>query len=374
MGVSCDGFNARRWQWPSSRSWEVTSQPHAEADAQSLNLGAVHGSLNDVAVFGPRLAWAVGTQPKGHGVASLVERWDGQTWSHVAVPPEPGHDAGFGSIAGSSAHDVWALGSYQKGPFFVSYADHWDGAVWTKVPLPQALSSPTGTIVQGLSVVSPTDAWASGFGNVGHPWIVHWDGKHWRRVPCPNFSGRWATNVWDIVAFSAANAWITGEVGERDGSDQTLAAHWDGSAWRRVATPNPGRVSVTPWRMDASSPDNIYAAGFAFSGQSGRQRPFLMHYDGSMWRLVKLPPTGPLSEFSSVSTASADDAWAVGDGPHGALAMHWDGSSWTVESPGSPAQSLVGIDDVSSTFAIAVGSYANGSALHEVWDGTGWSS
>ena len=52
--------------------------------------------------------------------------------------------------------------------------------------------------------------------------------------------------------------------------------------------------------------------------------------------------------------------------------MHWDGTSWTVVTPPAPADSLIGVDDVSPNFAISVGSYRNGAALHEVWDGSHW--
>ena len=339
-----------------------------------LRVGAPQGSLNSVAVFGPHLAWAIGTRPHGHGVASLVERWDGKSWTPVAVPDEPGHDAGFGSIAGSSANDVWAFGSYEQDTREVSFADHWDGSAWSKVAIPYPHATPFGALVQGLSVVSPTDAWASGLAGLRRPWVLHWDGTSWTRVPCPNFGGPAGTQAWGISAFSATDAWITGVVSTLKGSSRTMAAHWDGTTWTRVDTPNVPGVESVPWNMDASSPDNIWAAGYTNDPDTGSGGPFMMHWDGTAWTLAHLPHTGRYSSFYTVSTASSEDAWAVGaDGPR-ALAMHWDGTTWTIASPSRPAQDLIGVDDYSTQLAIAVGSSTDGTALHEIWNGRSWHS
>lgn len=343
----------------------------AAAEPTRYPAAPTHGSLNSVAIFNSHLAWAIGTRPHGNGVSTLVERWNGQRWAQVAVPSEPGHDVGFGDIAGSSPHDIWAVGSYSGEPGQVSFADHWDGLSWTRVPFPNHQQF-IGSIVQGLSVVSPDDAWASGLTASTHPWVLHWDGTAWRQVPCRNIgTTRSSAQVWGVAAFSATDAWIVGTIGSGTIS-RSLAVHWDGTAWTRVATPSLPNVDNVPWSISASSPDDIWAGGYWIDGHTGAGGPFLMHWDGTAWTLAALPKTGKYSQFYTVSAASPDDAWAVGWDGVGALAMHWDGTSWRNQSPPAPAGELVGVDDQSPRLAIAVGSFKNGNALHEIWNGSSW--
>jgi hypothetical protein len=352
----------------------VSFQPPAAASSsQPVMPAAIHGGLGDVEVFSPHLAWAVGgTNRHSTGGTLLAERWDGDKWTRVDVPEERGRSAGFVNVAGSSPHDVWAIGAKNRGHYLLSFADHWDGSTWTRVPIPNVRRLPFISLLQGLSVVSPTDAWASGYAGSSRPWVLHWDGVTWTRVPCPNFAGPWGTTVWGIAACSAADAWIVGTVGTRSGAGRTFAAHWDGTRWTRAATPNVPHLLNVPWSVGASSPDNIWAAGYAINQHTGAGGPMAMHWDGTAWRLATLPRAGKNAQFYNIDTSSSTDAWAVGDDENGALAMHWDGRDWTIKSPHEPAGSLGGIGDLSSQLAITVGGFSDGTVLHEVWDGTGW--
>jgi hypothetical protein len=99
-----------------------------------------------------------------------------------------------------------------------------------------------------------------------------------------------------------------------------------------------------------------------------------------LWTYVPSPnsPT-TLNNFDSISCSSASSCMAVGGlGDEGPLIEQWDGSSWTVMAPGSPAsaaETLQGVSCGSPTFCVAVG-YSEDSpgtiGALEQWNGTVW--
>jgi hypothetical protein len=100
------------------------------------------------------------------------------------------------------------------------------------------------------------------------------------------------------------------------------------------------------------------------------------------WVLQSTPnPSGTtLAELNGVSCTSATFCITVGDAePTGivtfvAVAEQWNGSTWTLQSPVSPAGAeLSGVSCTSSTSCEAVGS-DNAGALAEYWNGTTWSA
>src|SRR2546422_6872648 len=86
------------------------------------------------------------------------------------------------------------------------------------------------------------------------------------------------------------------------------------------------------------------------------------------WRFAVLPPVGGFATLRSVAAISPTDVWAVGDAP-GALAMHFDGTSWSVVLNSFGAPALFGVAAASSDDVWVVG--GGPLALH--WDGTTWS-
>ena len=106
------------------------------------------------------------------------------------------------------------------------------------------------------------------------------------------------------------------------------------------------------------------------------------------WAIVAAPPTGQNATLTSVATVSDSDAWAVGYRSGSAftnvgakaLIDTWNGTAWSqVAAPATPGNTalLLGVSASSATDAWAVGrtqinkSSFEGLALH--WNGTAWS-
>ncbi|HVO54726.1 MAG TPA: hypothetical protein VMT37_09955 [Solirubrobacterales bacterium] len=157
------------------------------------------------------------------------------------------------------------------------------------------------------------------------------------------------------------------------------------------------------WSIEAgaSSPgaegESLYGAScvsatscFAVGGQrhGGSETPLIEHWNGSQWSYMPGPAApGEYTDLAGISCV--DEAWcmAVGqanfsDGDSVEVVEHWNGSSWTLESPPSPpssdARSLSGVDCTSRSFCEVVGGYDNdqgiftGHAYAIAWSGTSW--
>jgi hypothetical protein len=143
------------------------------------------------------------------------------------------------------------------------------------------------------------------------------------------------------VAPMQGSVWAVGSRGHR-----SLAAHWDGSAFIPVRTPNSRRESRVLEDIDGAAPDDIWAVGSAGPRDVAGSRTHVIHWDGDGWNVVGAPnPGGSGAEngLSAVAVISTDDAWAVGwhrthdPGDSRALTLHWDGTSWTrVANPCGP--------------------------------------
>src|SRR5207245_2129463 len=119
---------------------------------------------------------------------SLVEHWDGRTWSVVSIPNASDRSAHLNSISAVNAHDVWVVG-YDAGSYFTNIVLHWDGSSWQRVavhPLDYPPIDATGVhpLAQGIVALAKNDVWIGATASVQSPqhyelgpfpYFVHWD-------------------------------------------------------------------------------------------------------------------------------------------------------------------------------------------------------
>ncbi len=136
--------------------------------------------------------------------------------------------------------------------------------------------------------------------------------------------------------------------------------------------------------VSATSPTDLWAAGWTWAGGSAVDHALVAHGNGSGWTAAGLTNAGNGSnDLNAVYAADPNDVWAVGvyqnSGIYYNLAWHWNGFSWTriaVSQPSTIAQELAGISGLNSKDIWAVGFYGPGGgvaatlAMH--WDGTTW--
>jgi hypothetical protein len=266
----------------------------------------------------PNLAWAVGAYLDPNNVyQTLIEQWFGtQTWNVVASPNVGSALNGLRAVDALSANDIWAVGQYQNAHGRPkTLIEHWDGISWSIVPSPSPGSFDND--LRGLAAISAHDIWAVGyFQNFGGPrqtLIEQWNGTSWSVVPSPN-PGTSLNYLRGVAAISAHDVWVTGYDANANHIERTLIEQWDGTHWCVVASPSPGKAGNTLESVTALSANNIWAVGYANSSSS-IYRALIEHWNGASWQIASgAKASAAISHLYYVTQVPHTSAlWAVGD-------------------------------------------------------------
>ncbi len=339
--------------------WELVTQsapspsPSPSAVACALGVaGSPNGTstgnnvLNGTEANSAADAWAGGYYTDSSGVNhSLLEHWNGATWSLGTPPVLAGNNDEVSAMAGTSSSDVWAVGTYFNPTegYYDTLIDHYNGTSWSVIP-----SHGLGTVYSLLRAVS---------------------------------------------AHSSTDAWAVGQyVDAATGNTVPLSEHWNGKTWSVVtyaslAEPYHAAVGVADF-----GPSDVYSVNGWSVNQNGTGflHPESGFYNGS-WALTEMATMGTLgSPVNALAAISDHDMWGVGDWDDSGetfqtLAWHWNGTSWTiVPSPDNGGAegsgddtALFGAAAINTNNVWGVGTYYNGSAFQTYmmqWNGTAWTT
>ncbi len=339
--------------------WSVVPSPNGSSSPNGLN---------GVAALSATDAWAVGSSgSQKSGAQTLIEHWNGTTWSAVtSANPGSIYDTLY-SITAISTNNVWAVGYYVNTPGITqTLVEHWNGTSWSAVTSPNPGSQ--NNELFSVSADSAHDIWAVGFSTTNtndHTLIEHWNGTSWSVVKSLN-PGPSNDHLASVTAISANDAWAVG-----DGStfSKTLVEHWNGTSWSVVTSPSPGSGNALT-SVTAVSATNVWAAGY--TNNASASQSLVEHWNGTSWSVVTSANIGSSPSFWAMTAISATDIWAVGS--YGTstefavtLTEHWNGQQWSIvksPSPGSFNTQLVGVAAVSATDVWAVG-HADSNTLIE---------
>jgi hypothetical protein len=202
--------------------WARVRVPRALASAE----------LNSVVMVAPRDLWAVGP-------GTVLRRR--RAWARVKPPPFVAGASSFAMSKVPGTTGVWISGYDEDG-------DQWRAARWTGSSWEESIVGP-GLIHnhpgRNIAAVSSSDAWIVGRApdRNGKALVYHWDGSAWAAVtdlPLP--AG--ASELSGVAARSASDVWAVGSYLQPSGRTRSLALHWNGARWSRVATPGPGLTEV----------------------------------------------------------------------------------------------------------------------------------
>jgi hypothetical protein len=283
--------------------------------------------------------------------------------------PSGADEVHLNSAAATSANDVWAVGSW-AGPGAPKYAgegqyatliEHWDGTSWSILPSPPRRGTAQ---LYGVAALSPTNAWAVGYygKHVGlnRTFVLHWNGTDWKRVASPHPGLRSYSLLSGVAAVSSRSVWAVGNYCRAKGrhcSKQPLTLHWNGRTWRQVRGPSfsgsNGLLAVA-----ALGRNNVWAVG----GYHDSQGLLAEHWNGHSWRFV---PVGVRAQgLTGLAAVTGNDIWAVGTydiGNDQTLTEHWDGNTWSLVPSPNPVSDesnhLWAIAAATPTAAWAVGCF-----------------
>ncbi len=254
---------------------------------------------------------------------------------------------------------------------------------WTIVPAATVAGS---VFLHKVAATSSTDAWAVGYSspccNHVRGLVEHWDGAAWSRVASPNPGTD--NGLGAVTAISSTDAWAVGSFVSADLVSNTLVEHWDGTSWSVVPSPNIPNTNPSLAAVSALGGSDVWAVGSVSKGGT-IERTLVMHWDGSTWSIVPSPGCGGTHDYLyGVAAVATDEVWAAGFCAVGtvesALIERWEGSSWTrvPSAPGEPSPiRLQGVAAAGGS-AWVVGDGQPGGVppqrtLTEQWDGSSWS-
>lgn len=282
--------------WDGS-SWSIVSTPNPETstgDYDSLRGGVALSTSN---------VWAVGYAGNVSSVAdqALIEHWNGTAWSTVSGA-NPYTSQELYDVASVSSSDIWAVGlGFSASPSgYHSLIEHWNGTSWS------AVTNSGTTALYGVTAVASGNVWA-----VGGSQISHWNGTNWSVVTSPQPPNGDFYQLSSIAAVSSSNIWAVGteDVASGDGYVyDPLIEHWDGSSWQLVSGANPNVGTTLLSGVTALSTSNVWAVG----GTGGLS--FIEHWDGTLWTRMSSPNVGTSNNTfqATASLSSSGDVWAVG--------------------------------------------------------------
>ncbi len=190
--------------------------------------------------------WAVGGKIRPvspYRAKTFAMHWNGGSWSVVATP-NPSHSAKnrLDDVAAIGPHDAWAVGYRFAGGHYRTLVEHWDGSSWTVVPSPNV--GTRDTELRGIHAVSPTNIWAVGhFSSSSSTWrnlIEHWNGTKWSVVRSPSPTPG-DTSLDAIDGISPTDIWAVGfGFSSGDLSEETITLHYNGTSWTRVTSADAG--------------------------------------------------------------------------------------------------------------------------------------
>ncbi|GAC1383875.1 MAG: hypothetical protein NVSMB33_12020 [Ktedonobacteraceae bacterium] len=332
-------------------TWRVVASPNASPNSNSLRAVAALSSTN---------VWAAGSDLVGTSKASLVyqtlmEHFNGSSWSIISSPNVGTGNNALNGIAAVSTSNIYAVGSSDASTGGQqTLVLHYDGSSWSVVTTPNA-----GPL-KSIAVVSATNIYALGGGTA----ILHFNGTGWSVTAAPHL--RTFDNLNAIAAVSATNIWAVGITDDYQTVHQTLIEHFNGSSWSIVSSPNPLSNDVLN-AITVVSATNIWAVGSDSTHFSDINYTLVEHFNGSSWKAVASPNLGTGTNLLlGVTAISAINVVAVGvsytNGDSSAIIERWNGTSWKfVANPKQPVAELNASARLPGTSQLwAVGDFAQG--------------
>ncbi len=175
----------------------------------------------------------------------LVERWNGASWSVVAVPNPSGYAPSLTGVACVSATSCLAVGTFQSGAKTLTMSERWNGTSWTLVASPSKVGASVSTL-SGIACVTAVNCYAVGAGTVSGvkvSFVLHWNGSTWAGTLSNHPAGATSSDLAGISCTSATSCVAVGEYVSA-GVTKTFAESFDGTDWKVGLTPNPAGAQI----------------------------------------------------------------------------------------------------------------------------------
>jgi hypothetical protein len=331
---------------------------------------------------------AVGTTSSTEGVGGAVhvqspfaETFNGTRWTvrHPSTPASATLTALYG-VSCPSPTDCTVVGATGRGNIATGLlAESWNGKTWRI----EATASPGGgaAVNDFFSVSCPTASSCMAVGTTERgrtlPLAETWrsGGVGWKVVatvaPAPKGATSYSDALYSVSCPSAARCVAVG--GQADQSsggagESNLVETWNGTAWSDTAVAS-STAGSSLYGVACASAVRCIAGGQTNVDRRDDGLATSLVLAGGTWTIEPTPhvPGEHLDDLVGVSCSAPRACTGVGlqsGARTGALAEHWDGSRWTVQTTPDPGRrsALVSVACARRSRCVAVGSYESGQA------------
>jgi hypothetical protein len=304
--------------------------------------------LNGIACPPRATCTAVGSTGFRTGQTTLSERSDHLNWSiEPSANPSPAATSALNGVSCPSSTTCMAVGGFDTDVNAESaLAELWNGSRWSieQVPSPQSAAGDAPLVLNAVSCTAESACTAVGTATL----IAQWNGSAWSSQEAPSPGDAIAVGLNGVSCASSVACTAVGSFAGSTGLRMTLVEQWNGSTWSIQSTPNPPGATYSSLNgVSCSSPTACTAVGNFNTSSSmiagdSVSEPLVETWDGTNWSIEPppTPPGGPLGTLNSVSCTAATACTAVGSFTSGystqTLAASWNGSTWSVQPSGNP--------------------------------------
>ncbi len=341
-------------------TWSVQASPNVEGKKANLLAG--------VSCTATSACTAVGNARASYGSGQYVtlgERWNGSTWSTQTTPnPTPRTEAKLEDVSCASASMCMAAGT--DGYTGRGFGESWNGSEWKTL-----FTDISGFQPRGVACTSTTSCIVAGSDGSGTPKAELWQYEafvsEWVRIAktVPSPEGATSVKLNDVSCTSASACTAVGSY-LKEGKTKTLAERYNGTSFSIQTTANPEAGSAELLGVSCASATSCFAVG-----KKGGET-FAQSWNGTTWSISTTPnPSGAeQSILRSVSCTSASACTAVGysvkteiSKPREALIERYNGTSWSIQTAAAPAGGVGNVEFSavtcpSASSCVAVGEYA----------------
>jgi hypothetical protein len=259
-------------QW-NGKTWRLLTMPAPKGAVGSALFGLSCPAIRLCLAFGD---YTTSTDPYNPAAHSLVEIWNGSSWSD-SLPPEPHGTTGAGLSGGwcTSATNCIAVGSYGTSSGSGGLAETWNGSHWSILP-----SAKAGAILQSVSCWSAAGCLAVGsyyIGGFNYSIAESWNGRAWTVLyeDKPGLNEH-VSQLNSVVCASASLCMVVGQWANGDGGGgppYPLARYWNGKVWNTPAMPSPNGLfgaNFAPAGLSCTSATNCMSVGSFVEAAGGQ--------------------------------------------------------------------------------------------------------
>jgi len=333
---------------------------------QTASNPGTYNNLSAITDIASNDIWAVGSSTGNVGgvyrTYPTAYRWNGQSWGSNAIGTNYLDNLLNGVSAISSTNAV-AVGSSTSS---IAFAMRYNGS-WSSITVDRPGSQ--SPLMAVSSDPSSSETWAVGYylqSGTYRPLLERYNGSNaFIKASDPlTVTGSVETRLFGVSVLSSNDAWAVGWYKDSSNNRHPITYHYDGTNWTYQTTPEPSGSIVLPQLLavKAIASNNVWAVGsFAYSATPGQSEPLVMHWDGSSWTVDTAPAPLLHGGFFAIDAASAGTIYATGlTGSVGSsyprpLVIRYNGTSWAeVSVPTNFSERFNGIAVTGSTAGDAI--------------------